>query len=173
MNIRRMLIAALMMSLSCGAFAATSEYYTQHNMWIFKGKSSTDNYAVEALVPVNSRVEVLKESGKKMVLALSDSGTKFTVVLNRHSQKKMDDIKARMLGDKPVDLSRFSKSGLDAIKRGEVKPGMTRAEVLVARGYPPEQSTISLDSDSWRYQQSKWNSIIVNFDNGKVTDIKD
>lgn len=87
--------------------------------------------------------------------------------------KNMADSKARMLGDKPVDLTKFSTAAREAIKLGEVKPGMTRAEVLVARGYPPEQSTISLDSDAWKYQQSKWNAVIVHFDGNKVIDIKD
>jgi hypothetical protein len=169
----RIALGTLLVLLSFGAFATNSEYYTQQNMWIFKGTTSTANYAVDALVPVNSKVEVLRENKKKMELMLSDTKTKFAVVLAKKSQKSMAEIKARMLGDKPVDLAKFSAASQMSIKSGQVKPGMTRAEVLVARGYPPEQSTISLDSDAWRYQQSKWNAIVVEFDGGNVSSIKD
>ncbi len=162
------------MLLSFSAQAADGEFYTQHNLWIFKGSSSTINYAVDALVPVNSKVKINKENDKKMGLTLVDSGVKFTVVLaKKYTSKTMADIKARMLGDKQVELKKFSKTAQDAIKLGEVRNGMNRAEVLVSRGYPPEQSTISLDSDLWKYNQTKWNTIIVQFDNGKVVSIKD
>jgi len=170
----RLFVTLMSMLLGLSAFAADAEYYTQHNFWIYKGSHSTVNYAVDALVPVNTKVKIGKESDSKLELTLSESGTKFTVVLaKKYTQKSMTEIKARMLGDKSVDLTKFSKIAQSAIKLGEIKPGMTRAEVLVARGYPPEQSTMSLHSDQWKYNQTKWNTILVQYENGKVASIKD
>jgi hypothetical protein len=174
MSMLRSLTGIVLALISFSALAADGEFYTQHNLWVFKGNHSTVNYAVDALVPVNSKVKIGKENDKKMELTLVDSGVKFTVVLaKKYTTKTMADIKARMLGDKPVELKKFGKTAQEAIKLGEVRPGMTRAEVLVARGYPPEQSTLTLDSDQWKYNQSKWNTILVQFNNGKVASIKD
>jgi hypothetical protein len=149
----------------------TREYYTQHNIWLFKNQSSSVNYAVEALIPVNSKVSIVKENDERLVLKMGDA--EFTVVLVRkHTRIKMDDFKKRLLKETPVDLSKFSKSAQDHIRSGQIVPGMTKAEVLIARGYPPDNATISTDVDTWKYWQSKFNTILVYFDGDKVRDIK-
>lgn len=50
---------------------------------------------------------------------------------------------------------------------------MTKEEVLIARGYPPSHATLSLDSDQWRFWQNRWDTIIVQFNNGTVETIID
>ena len=37
---------------------------------------------------------------------------------------------------------------------------MTKAEVLIARGYPPGVGTLNTDSDSWKFWQTKWNTVL-------------
>jgi hypothetical protein len=164
----------MLMLFSSLALAAKDdkEYYTQHNIWLFKNQTSSDNYAVEALVPVNSKVKIVKENDK--VLKLKTGENEFEAVLMRkHSKKTMAEFKSELLKETPVDLSKFSKSGQDAIRTGQIKSGMTKQEVLVSRGYPPDHATLSLDTDTWKYWQNKWNTILVHFENNKVTDIKD
>jgi hypothetical protein len=164
----------LLVLFSSSAFAAkdNKEYYLQHNIWLFKGQTSSVNYAVDAIVPVNSKVTVLKESDSEM--KLKSGNTEFAVVLvKKHTRIKMSAFKARLLKETAVDLSKFSKLAQEGIHSGQIVPGMTRAEVLVARGYPPDNATISLDVDTWKYWQTKWNTILVHFENDKVSDIKD
>ncbi len=165
---------ALFTLFSVASFAATDnkEYFTQYNIWLFKNQSSTLNYAVEELVPVNSKVKIVREYSDALDLKIGENT--FTVALaRRYSKKSIADIKARYLNEQPVDLSKFSKLGQEGIKVGEIKFGMTKQEVLVARGYPPEHATLSIDSDTWRYWQNKWRSMLVRFDDNKVSDIKD
>lgn len=172
---RLQLIAGVaLILLGCNATAADNDYYTQRNLWIYKGNSSTLNYAVDALVPVNSKVTLDREGRKKLQLTLVDSGVHFTIVLaKKYTHVSMDEIKSRMLGKQPVNLDTFSKTDREGIKTGQVRPGMTREGVLVARGYPPDHATLSLDSDQWKYWQTRWNTILVLFDGGKVKSIVD
>lgn len=124
--------------------------------------------------PVDSKVKRHDEDGDALELVLLEGNVEFTVVnVEKHSKQSIETIKSRLLGSKPVDLGQFSKLGQEAIKLGEVKPGMSKAEVLVARGYPPGVGTLNTDSDSWKFWQNKWNTILVQFQNGKVVSIKD
>ena len=174
MTVLRSLACTVLVLLGCNAMAGDNEYYTQRNLWVYRGTCPTLNYAVDALVPVNSKVTLDRQAGKKLELTLVDSGTHFTVVLQKkYTHESMDQIKDRMLGKQPVDLQKFSKIGQQAIKTGQVVPGMTRDEVLVARGYPPDHATLTLDSNQWKYWQTRWNTILVQFENGKVKSIVD
>lgn len=147
------------------------EYYTQHNIWLFKNQSSSVNYAVDALVPVNTKVTIVKENDEHLKLKMGDA--EFSVILVRkHTRIKMEEFKKRLLQETPLDLSKFSKSAQDHIRSGQIVPGMTKAEVLVARGYPPDNATISTDVDTWKYWQSKFNTILVYFDGDKVREVK-
>ena len=166
-------LTAVLMLLAQVVRADDTEYYTQHNLWLFKDQTVTANYRVDLLIPVNTKVTIVKERGAKLSLRTID-GKDFTyIVQKKFTTKNLADVKARMLATTPVDLKKFGKDAQQAIKSGEVRPGMTRNEVIVARGYPPEHATLGFDSDTWKYWQTKWNTIVVHFDNNKVARIED
>ena len=174
MKLWQTLGVAILAVVSSSLFANEQVFYTQHNIWLFKGKSATTNYAVDVLIPVNSKVKLADEDGDELELVLLEGNVEFTVVnVEKHSKQDIATIKSRLLGDKPVDLAKFSKLGKDAIKVGEVKPGMTKAEVLIARGYPPGVGTLNTESDTWKFWQTKWHTILVQFQDGQVFRIKD
>lgn len=49
----------------------------------------------------------------------------------------------------------FNSEVVEAIKKGVVIEGMTRAQVIMAMGYPPEHKTPSIDSPEWLYWMDK------------------
>lgn len=175
MAIKKLCGILLLLIISSASVTAkdkdSKEYYTQFNIWLFKNQSSSVNYAVDALVPVNTKVSIVKENNEHLKLKTSDA--EFTVVLVRkHTKISMDEFKNRLLKETPVELSKFSKLAQEHIRSGQIVPGMTKAEVLVARGYPPDNATISTDVDTWKYWQSKFNTILVYFDGNKVREVK-
>jgi len=51
---------------------------------------------------------------------------------------------------------------------GKVVVGMTKDEVLIARGYPPLHATISTQADLWKYWHHRFSTSSITFKNGKV-----
>ena len=146
---------------------------TQINMWSYKGELETTHYAVDTLIPVNSEVQIMDTSSKTITFRVVDTGMEVTLVnKQKYTGMGIDGIYDRYFGDSKVNLSKFSDLEREAIENGRVVPGMSKDAVLVARGYPPAHRTPTLESDSWRYWQSRFNTIVVNFDDGKVVNIR-
>lgn len=80
----------------------------------------------------------------------------------------MSGIFKRTFASTKVSLEQFTELERKAIRAGEVKAGMSKAAVIVAIGYPPKHRTASLESDSWRYWQNRFNTFVVVFKDEKV-----
>lgn len=48
---------------------------------------------------------------------------------------------------------------------------MRKEAVIAAIGYPPGTGTPSLEANEWRYWTSRFDTFIVRFKDGKVTEI--
>jgi hypothetical protein len=147
--------------------------YTQFSMFYENNIHKTTNYRKGTLLPVNTVVKFVKSDGFSIVVSLAD-GQQLTIdnVAN-FSGEKIDGIFARTFSTKPQDLSVFTEAERKSIMLGEVKVGMRKAAVLVALGYPPKHKTPSLDGDRWQYWSNRFNTFVVNFSNGKVSEIQD
>jgi len=182
MKLTKTLIALFAVAVLAGCAATSSSpipqkegktALTQINMWSYKGELETTHYAVDTLIPVNSEVQILDTSGSTITFRVVDTGMEVTLVnKQKYTGMGIDGIYDRYFGDSKVNLSKFSNLEREAIENGRVVPGMSKDAVLVARGYPPAHRTPSLESDSWRYWQSRFNTIVVNFDDGKVVNIR-
>jgi hypothetical protein len=58
------------------------------------------------------------------------------------------------------------------IKEGRALPGMTRAGVIFAIGYPPEHATPSLDASAWKYWRNRFATTLIHFEGGKVAKVQ-
>ena len=169
------IVIALAFAWSASAFAADKTYYTQHTFYTFKNKYDTTNYHIDTLVPINTVVKVTDEGGSSMEFEIPSLGNMTVKFKNieKYSHADMAKVKKRLLGTSKVDISKSSKKIQDAIKTGQVITGMTKQEVLEAYGYPPAHATPSLDSNSWKFWKTRWNTMIVYFTKDKVSRIKD
>lgn len=148
--------------------------YTQFSLYYEKAHHITTNYRIGILVPINTEVEFVKVTRKKIVVKIPgyDAEVDFVNVKD-YSGETIDGIFKRTFGGKPVDLSRFSKSEQSAIKRGAVEMGMRKDAVIKAMGYPPRHKTPSLDMSQWRYWKSRFNTVLISFEDDKVVSITD
>ena len=62
----------------------------------------------------------------------------------------------------------LSVTSAHAIESGEVLKGMTKEQVLLARGYPPAHQTPSTDEDRWKFWSSRFVTEEIFFSNGRV-----
>jgi hypothetical protein len=152
--------------------------YAQHGFYAEKGVNFTTNYAAGTCYPVNKKFDILEIDhrmfGKGDSMKIKDP--EYSVELNiknveKHTQKTIEEIKSRMFGAKEVNLSKHSAAVQNAIKKCKIIVGMTKDEVILARGYPPVHETPSLDSDTWNYWYKRMSKGGVNFENGKVVSI--
>lgn len=150
------------------ATAATPEvgqtYFTQHNFLFEKGRHITTNYGRGELVPVNSEVTVKSIRRNKMVLTFQ--GQEITIDnVTKHTMKSLEEV-----GDLLLSSSRVNVGGNFAndIRLGVMRLGMTKAEVIMTRGYPPAHKTVSTESDLWVYWNSRFVQMSLAFENGKL-----
>lgn len=149
--------------------------FTQFSLFYEKDRHLTTNYRRGILVPINTEVEIVRIGSSSIKIKMPAYKNAEIEIENveKYSGEKIEGIFNRTLGKSPVDLASFTESEQSSIKRGEVKPGMSKAAVLRAMGYPPAHKTPSLELDQWRYWTHRVNTILVMFEDGKVAGIKD
>jgi hypothetical protein len=146
--------------------------YTQANMWEEKSRIYSTNYNRGILIPVNSEIKIDSMTNKTIVFTVVKTSQQITLInVQKHTKLPSAKLAEQVFGTKPVNLDAFSKSAQSAIKAGQVKQGMTKDEVLVARGYPPAVLTHSLKSNSWMYQKNRFGKMRIDFKGNKVSKV--
>lgn len=133
------------------------DYYLRHCLMHEKGTHSATNYWRGVLVPINTKVNLVSLSGKTIVLRVESSKETIKVEnVPNFTRVDLPTLAARMLSPTPIPLDKFDESMAHAIKAGTMRLGMTKEQVVMARGYPPGHQTASLESDSWKYWSSRF-----------------
>lgn len=141
-------------------------YYTKHGFFFEKGRHLTTNYGRGEFAPVNSQVQVKSIKGKKMVLVYKGQDISIENV-EKHSNKTLTEVGDLMLSTSPVNVGgQFAKD----ISLGVMRLGMTKDEVIQARGYPPAHKTPSTEYDTWVYWSSRFVQISIVFENDRLTE---
>jgi hypothetical protein len=142
------------------------QYYTRHCFMYEKGATETTNYWRGALVPINTQVTLVALGGKDMVLRLASGETVKIDNVEKFSKRDTAAVAHNLLATRPVPIDRFDNATASAIKSGILKMGMTKEQVIMARGYPPGHKTPTLDFDTWTYWSSRFVTQSLVFSNG-------
>ncbi|OGR20004.1 MAG: hypothetical protein A2X81_00615 [Desulfobacterales bacterium GWB2_56_26] len=145
---------------------AGKEYYARHTFMYEKGVHSATNYWRGILVPINTGVYLISIDDRSMLLRLSSGETVRVENVPEYTRTDISTIARRMLSRTPVPVERLDKTMTAAIKNGVLRFGMTKDQVLMARGYPPAHETPSLDLDSWKYWSNRFVIQTIVFENG-------
>ena len=143
--------------------------YTQVGMWSYNSKVSGTNYSTGEFIPVNTKVTISKVTTSAIVM--NYDGRNIIIQNNKYTKVDINTILNRTLSLSKVNLSKFSKATRNNILKGHLVIGMSKQASIIARGYPPAHVTPSLDSNSWRYWNSRWNTTIYQFSNNKLAQI--
>lgn len=145
---------------------AGKQYYLRHTFMYEKGTHNATNYWRGTLAPINTRASLITLGEKSMLLRLDSGETVNVENMPNFTRSDMTAIAKRMLARDPVPVEKFDKSLVVAIKNGVMRIGMTKEQVIMARGYPPGHETPSLDLDTWKYWSSRLVTQSVVFENG-------
>ena len=122
-------------------------------------------------MPINTPVKLLSMTGSKMTLKRLDTGQEIKVEnVDKHTKKSMTEIAALMLSAEKTPLEKLPEEVASAVRNGDMRKGMTREILLMARGYPPAHETPSLDGDRWIYWSSRFVKQTVVFVNGRLSE---
>lgn len=157
------------------AFAAKGDkLYTQFSFFYEGDHHITTNYRKGILVPINTEVEFVKSSRKRISVKIPSYEATVNIENEEgYSGEKIDGIFKRMFARELVKLDSFTEAEQSQIKKGLVAEGMSKEAVIKAMGYPPKHKTPSLNMDQWRYWKNRFDTQLVYFENGKVSSIQD
>ena len=161
--------------------------YTCCNMHYEKPEISDVNYQKGALIPFGTRVQIIEvrhESVKfqptghpPITLVLKygkEGGLTMDQLLERTFPREDPHAKLAKAAPKSGKNPKGAKPAADVertrklIEQGVVEAGMTKDQVLMAKGYPPAHRTPSLDSPMWTYWENRWVTSEVYFDGDRV-----
>ena len=152
------------------------QLFLAHNIWKMRNSYNQKciNYKVGQVIPFGSEVvnaEVFsKEFGGWLMIGftLKETKKRMEVRFTRqwHPGKTIYDYYDLMFTEKnPFEIS----AGMDAeilkyASQGELITGMSKQEVILVYGYPPEHVTPSLDKNVWTYWMDKFRRKKICFD---------
>jgi hypothetical protein len=154
----------------------SEQLFLAHNIWKTPKTKHMKciNYKIGEIIPfgtevINTKVFMEPDYGHnneqndfdneggtpKIRFTLKESKEKITIsfVKNWHPGKTIYDYYDQMFTSKSFfELSYgLDEKKLEKARQGKLIVGMTKQEVLLTYGYPPEHKTKSLDESSWRY----------------------
>jgi hypothetical protein len=148
-----------------GGVAIGREYYTRYTSKYEGDEHSGTNYWVGETLPINTKVQLVKVSLGRFTLKRLDTGAKIDVVnVEKYTKRDTLQLAREMLADQPTHIDLYGKEMADAISSGTPRLGMTKTQVLLARGYPPSHETPSLDGPNWKYWNNRWVTHLFVFD---------
>jgi hypothetical protein len=85
-----------------------------------------------------------------------------------YSKKTIDEIASRYLAETPIPIDNLGKDVALQVVSGQVEIGMTKEQVLMARGYPPAHRTPNIELNRWVYWSSRFGKRAFIFENGRL-----
>lgn len=150
---------------------AGQEYFLRSTLHFEGGEHVGTNYARGIVVPINTRVKIDTIKANSISLHRVDTGDKMDIKnVEKYTRKTVGELARLYFSDVPTPLERLPADLADWIRRGEMRKGMTKEQVLMARGYPPVHETPSVESDRWVYWSSRFVHQTIVFSNGRLVE---
>ncbi|EDZ63720.1 hypothetical protein SMGD1_1393 [Sulfurimonas gotlandica GD1] len=144
--------------------------YTQVAMWTEKNKVQGLNFSRGLLIPINAQVKIISASNNGIVFKYLGAEITYTTS-TKYTKIDTSEMLNRLFAKSTVDLSKYDEAVKENIKNGKVVVGMTKDEVLLARGYPPLHQTLSLKADLWKYWDHRFKTSQYKFQDNRVVEI--
>jgi len=126
-------------------------------------------------VPLGTRVTIVSDHRNVIDFrAAVPSQQVFTLVFRfgRSHMKAAEYFSLVLVPDDPTPrLKSVDVSIAAAVREGRIMPGMAKADVLLARGYPPFHHPAGVEADRWTYYESPMVVDVVEFVDGRVTTV--
>jgi hypothetical protein len=187
---RAVVLSALLMLLAATVCLAQEVRYTKFNIHVadqlVRGKHEysasyanwTDPGSGHIVIPPNTKI-TLSDWRRGFAFTVEDAarlpekiGEVFFEVDTKRIRLSVGEYLDLITSTKPAPPAGLSKKDLEGVQQGKAMPGMTKAGVMTALGYPAPHETPSPDDSVWTYWQNRFRKLKVEFDNkGIVTNV--
>jgi hypothetical protein len=135
----------------------------------------TVNYLQAGLIPLCRKVKIESLAAKEMCFRVTESDRQYTYYLHSSLREPFPKHIERFFGKtcNKAKVQAMSKVDQEGILQGRALPGMTKEGVILAIGFPPDHATPNLEANAWRYWKNRFDTILVHFTDGKVTQVQD
>jgi len=131
------------------------------------------NYQQAGLIPLCSRVTIHEATISGLTFTVQSTGRTYEYLFHRTLYESPEVHIGLYFGDRCQPPQNLSPVDMQGIREGKALPGMSKQAVILAIGYPPRHANPTLDADQWRYWKSRWNTILVHFQQGRVVRVQD
>lgn len=149
--------------------------YTAYNIWYEKPHNLRFiNYKIGKLLPAGTELDIPGKWGDENPtrgdnsISFKAQGISFSLSFDYsfYLNQTLNSIFAKLFTSKNfLELTAdMSEKEADGVKRGTPIVGMTKEEVLIAFGYPPEHRTKSLKLNRWTYWRTRTVYFYICFD---------
>jgi hypothetical protein len=146
------------------------EYFTRYTFKYEDTERPTTNYWRGETVPINTKVLLVDLGKNSFTIKFVESGVTLKVEnVEKHSKRPTLQVAREMLSAKPTEIEKYGKEMEEALRAGTLRLGMTKTQVLLARGYPPGHETPSLEGDTWKFWSSRFVYQTLVFNDGILT----
>jgi hypothetical protein len=140
------------------------------NFYYEKTKTNDTNYQVGTKVPFGTHVYI--ERVRRDSVDFTPEGHPTVTLIYKQGDRTVpfDAYLERLFVERDPRgrLRKVNAKRVEAIERGTIEKGMTREQVMMARGIPPAHRTPDLESPTWTYWQNRWDTLVVYFVGDKV-----
>lgn len=149
--------------------AAGRDYFLRCTLHLERSNYVMTNYSRGETVPINTPVKLVAMRGDKITLRRLDGSREFTIEnVPKYTSKPIEGVARMMLSAEKTPLEKLPADLANAIRAGEMRLGMNKEQVIMARGYPPAHETSSTESDRWVYWSSRFVKQTIVFNNDRL-----
>lgn len=150
---------------------AGGDYFLRSTLHFEDGEYAATNYARGAIVPINTPVRIVSMRGKKIAIKRLDTGDSLEIEnVEKYTLKSLKELARLLFSAAPTPIEQLPDELAASIRNGDMRLGMTKEQVLMARGYPPAHETSSTESDRWVFWSSRFVKHTVIFTNGRLAE---
>lgn len=147
------------------------DYFLRSTMHFEGGEYVGTNYARGTVVPINTPVKIESIKGDNIKLKRTDTGESLKIEnVEKYTRKSTNELATLLFSSEPTPLEKLPDELAQSIRNGDMRKGMNKEQVLMARGYPPAHETASIDGDRWVFWSSRFVKQTVLFKDGRLAE---
>ena len=164
------LAGIVLAAAACTSVAALAQEplsgYTCCNFHYEKDWISDANWRQLPMIPAGASIKVLNYGSNRASVEIDGKPMRIGHDYGRREESIQQYVQKLVVKNDPkAKIAKYPERVRNAIKSGNVIPGMTREQVIIAVGYPPTHRTPSLEASVWNMWSTRAGRYEIHWNN--------